>query len=351
MITELQSFTGYTAAFTRILTAEAPGAYQMVIACREKNIAIMATQLALILFCYLLPEKLRPANSVPPDFNPAHALELFLKQAMICGLDHTNRALINAAEARDIPWFRMSPEDRFVQFGQGRYRHRINMTISGHTSAIAGMLARDKSLHNSLLHDMGLPVPRQASIAWDENPLPVADLIGYPLVIKPANAGQGKGVSVGIKDPASLKKAIQKAGRLSRKLVIERFIPGDDHRLLVINGTLIAAARKIPAQVIGDGQHTVEQLVEEINRDPRRANAHENVLVKIQLDDVANAMLKDNGLDRHSTPAVGKAIRLHLSFSNLPAGPGSRAVRQNCLFPAGRCCEDLRVSFEISDCL
>ena len=310
MITELQSLTGYATAFSRILAGETPGFYQMVIACREKNIAIMATQLALILFCYLLPEKLRPANSVPSGFKAGHALELFLKQAMICSLDHTSRAIIKAAEARDIPWFRISPEDRFIQLGQGRYRHCINMTISGHTSAIAGMLSRDKSLHNSLLHNMGLPVPRQASIASDENPLPVAELMGYPLVIKPANAGQGRGVSVGVKDPVSLKKAIQTAGRLDRKLVIERFIPGDDHRLLVINGTLIAAARKIPAQVIGDGQHTIEQLVEETNRDPRRGNAHENVLVKIQLNDVANALLKASGLDRHSIPAAGKAVRL-----------------------------------------
>jgi cyanophycin synthetase len=319
IITELQSLTGYTTEFIRILAAGKPGVYQLIIAYREKEIALRATPLAITLFSYLLQDGQRPANSVPTDFNPGHALEQFLTQARLCSLDHTSRAIVKAAEARDIPWFRISPEDRFIQFGQGRYRHIANMTISGHTGAVAALLSRDKSVANSLLGDMGLPVPWLVAIARDDDPLQAAKLIGYPLVVKPAGAGQGRGVSVGVTDLAGLKKAIQKAGPFGYKLVIEQFIPGDDHRLLVTNGKLVAAARKLPAQVIGDGRHTIEQLVEETNRDPRRGNAHENVLVKIRLDDMSDALLKASGYERHSIPAAGEAIRLG-STANISTG-------------------------------
>jgi cyanophycin synthetase len=124
IITELQSLTGYTTEFFRILATQNPGVYQIIIAYREKNIVISATQLALTLSCYLLPEELRPANSVPPGFNPGQAIKEFLTQAMLCSLDHTSRAIVKAAEARDIPWFRISPDDRFIQLGQGRSQSR-----------------------------------------------------------------------------------------------------------------------------------------------------------------------------------------------------------------------------------
>ncbi len=233
------------------------------------------------------------------------------------GLDISSAALVREAIKRDIPWRRMSPEARFVQFGHGRLQKTIHGTVTQLTPGNSARMSANKAVTSRILSELGLPVPNQAAIqisgkvgAAAESAVSMAIKFGYPVVVKPMSGQEAQGVSVNLVDAAEVREAVEEAAKFERAIVIESFIDGDDHRLLIVDGKLIAAAKRIPAHVVGDGRRSVTELVDQINLDPRRGTGFEKILVRLKLNPQAERILSRQGLAPDSIPAAGQAVYL-----------------------------------------
>ncbi|MGK0157582.1 MAG: cyanophycin synthetase, partial [Neolewinella sp.] len=307
---ELQNVAGADVTFGRTRSVKgSPGVYTVVYEYEQEEVGLAAGRLAMTLLHSLLPTELRANTSVAEDFDFATERDKFIRKAQRLALGPSTQSLVNAAEERGIPWIRLNRYS-LVQFGHGRYQKRIQATITGETRHIAVELASDKEETNNLLADMGLPVARQSLVYGEEDAVKEAERIGYPLVVKPLNANHGKGVSIGLTDAEAVRVAFHHAQNHSRAVLVERFIEGFDHRILVIDGNVIAAAKRVPGHVVGDGEHTVAQLVEIVNEDPRRGIGHEKILTKLEFDYQAERLLEQMDYSRDTVPPKGEIVYL-----------------------------------------
>ena len=213
--------------------------------------------------------------------------------------------------------------DRFslVQLGQGVHQQRIRATMTSRTAGIAVDIASDKSLTNQLLSAAGLPVPRAEVVETEDEAAAAAARLGFPVVVKPLDGNHGRGVGLNLLDEAAVRSHFAEAKRQSRggDVVVETYITGNDYRVLVIGGRLAAVAERVPASVTGDGEHTVRQLVETANADPRRGIGHEKVLTRIRLDEAAEALVAEQGLGLDDVPPAGTRVKLALT-GNMSTG-------------------------------
>ena len=226
-------------------------------------------------------------------------------------------SIVWAAVARGIPHRRLT-QGSMVQFGWGRRRRRIQAAEIDDTSVVAESIAQDKDLTKALLWSAGVPVPRGRPVESLEDAWSVALEIGLPVVVKPVDGNQGKGVTVNV-DSRELMEIAYRAAAEIGKVMVETCLAGNDFRLLVIGDRLIAAARRDPPFVIGDGEHTVRQLVAKVNEDPRRGEGHATSLTKIRLDEIAIARLEMQGLAPESVPERGRRVVLR-NNANLSTG-------------------------------
>ena len=203
----------------------------------------------------------------------------------------------------------------FVQLGQGVHQQRIRATMTSRTSSLAVDVASDKELTGQLLAAAGLPVPGTEAVRHVDDAVALAERLGYPVVVKPLDGNHGRGVGLDLRDEAAVRAAYAIADRESRHgdVVVERYLTGNDYRVLVIGGRMIALAERVPAHVVGDGVHTVAQLVEETNADPRRGVGHEKVLTRITVDDAAVALLRKQGFGLDDVPPAGTVVKLTLT--------------------------------------
>jgi len=268
--------------------------------------------------CSLLPEELRPQGSVPAEWSWAEARDQFIRFAQRRALGPSTAALVHAAERRGIPWLRLN-EQSLVQLGHGKYQQRIQATVTGRTPHIAVELASDKEETNKILAGLGLPVPQQELVQTGTQAVRAARRIGLPVVTKPYNGNHGRGISIRLTTEEEVAHGFEVAREHSRSVVVESFLEGEDHRLLVVNGELVAATRRTPGHVLGDGEHTVAQLIDIVNQDPRRGVGHEKVLTRLELDAQAHKMLERAGLTVESVPEKGRTVYLR-STANLSTG-------------------------------
>lgn len=266
----------------------------------------------------LLPVATQTA-ATPDSAKAASVLASFFRQARGSGLDQTAWALIAEAEKRDIPWFVLDRPRRIVQLGQGRHLRRIRETVTDGAPAISTWIQKDKRASAKLFAQLHLPTPHQAMVGNADAAARAALKIGFPVVVKPADGKKGQGVSLHLRDEAAVRKAFDFARQQSTSVLVESFIPGHDHRALMVGGKLIAAARRIPASVVGDGRQTVAELVAEANKDPRRGQDFDRLMTLIELDRQCDALLRDQGLHRQSVPARGKAVYLRQT-ANISTG-------------------------------
>jgi cyanophycin synthetase len=227
-------------------------------------------------------------------------------------------ALVKAAEARDIPWLRLN-DASLIQVGQGKYQKRIEAALTSQTSHTAVEIASDKELCTRLLADLGLPVPKQRHVRDPEDAVRAASRIGFPVVVKPVDGNHGRGVSINLTSDREVADAFGIAEPEGSGVVVESMIQGHDHRLLVVNGELVAAARRMPGHVVGDGTRTVAELVAIVNQDPRRGVGHENMLTRLELDAAADRMLEARGYTHDSVPPEGEIVYLRKT-ANLSTG-------------------------------
>ena len=315
---ELQNVAGEDVTFgkTRSISDDRPGVYSVVYEYAQREEGIAAGELALKLLDSLLPAELRTATD--DSWNWEDERDGFIRYAQRRALGPSTASLVKAAVDRGIPWLRLN-EQSLVQLGHGKYQQRIQATVTGRTPHISVELASDKEETNKILGSLGLPVPRQELVQSADAAWRAARRLGGAVVLKPYNGNHGRGITINIREEDEVRAAFEAAREHSRSVIVETYLAGDDHRLLVVNGELIAATRRTPGHVVGDGTSTVEQLIDIVNSDPRRGVGHEKVLTKLKLDREAELMLERVGYTAESVPQVGEIVPLR-STANLSTG-------------------------------
>ena len=321
---ELQCLATMNVQFGRTRSAKEVGVYNVVFAYEVEEAGLEAGRIAVTLVEAL-------AAGLPFDL-PPHIQKLKeIRENYMLG--PSTRSIVDEAMSRGIPMMRLN-QYSLVQLGYGVHQKRIQATISSQTSSIAVDIACDKETTKNLLDNVGIPVPYGNLVETVEDALEKGRQLGFPLVVKPIDASQGRGMTVNITDEESLKSAFEKAQTLSREVIVEDYIEGDDYRILVINNHFVAASRRMPAHVIGDGKKTIQQLVDEVNADPQRGFGHENVLTRITIDEMTESILSSKGLTPDSILEEGRLLYLK-STANLSTG-GTATDVTDIVHPANK---------------
>lgn len=311
IILELQSLAGLDVGFGRTRGAERRGQYRIVVDYGDPDAAKEAAYLAVE-----IAEKL--AENQPVDFNLAERIEEIREVAEDNMLGPSTQTIVDAARRRGIPWFRLN-KAALVQLGHGKYARRIQAAETSNTANIGVEVASDKELTKELLDKVGVPVPEGSVVDTADAAWIAAQELDGPVVIKPFNGNQGKAVSVNLTTEEQVRTAFELASHISSDVIVERYFRGSDHRLLVVGGKLVAAAQRQPAQVVADGRHTIKQLVEMVNADPRRGHGHGSALTRIKMDAAAELTLTKQDYTWESIPSVGELVFLR-DNSNLSTG-------------------------------
>lgn len=233
-------------------------------------------------------------------------------------------SIVEEAASRKIPWIRLNRRS-LVQLGYGVNQRRIQATVASTTGNIAVEIACDKEETKNLLESFSIPVPK-GLVVYDEEDLEAAvRRLGYPLVAKPLNGNHGRGATINIKTWNEALLALALAKKISRGVIFEKFITGYDFRVLVVNYKMVAAALRTPAFVKGNGKHTIQQLVDETNSDPRRGYGHEKVLTTIKIDEQSLQMITDKGYSLESVLPKDEILYLKKT-ANLSTGGTSSDV-------------------------
>jgi cyanophycin synthetase len=240
-------------------------------------------------------------------------------------LGPSTNAIVEAANRRGIPLFRVTEEASLFQLGWGKHLKRIQATVTSNTSHIAVELASDKDMTKAILSEAGLPVPRGEIVRSAEAAVSAARRLRRPVALKPFNGNQGKGVSLGLTDPEQIMAAYDLAAAFSRSVIVEQYITGQDFRILVVGQNVIAAARRQPAQVIGDGKSTIRELVDEENKNPMRGIGHMKPMTYIKLDESARQVLDRQSYTFDSIPPDGETVVLKEN-ANLSTGGSAEDV-------------------------
>jgi cyanophycin synthetase len=293
---ELQELAGMPVGFGRTRETSTPGVFNVAFEYVEEQAGRYAGRAAVRL-CQSIVET-GTYSSVELEKDLRDLQELHASTA----LGPSTETIIKEAEARKIPWMWLSAR-AMLQLGYGAKQKRIQATLSNNTSILAVELACDKEGTKNILGNAGVPVPKGTVIEYlDELEQAIADVGGYPIVIKPLDGNHGRGITININDVEEAELAYDLASRASktRSVIVEQYYQGNDHRVLVINGKVVAVAERVPAHVRGNGKDTIRQLIELTNEDPRRGNGHDNVLTKIVVDQTSLTVLQKQGYDLDS---------------------------------------------------
>jgi cyanophycin synthetase len=308
----LQVRAGFDVRRGKTRSAGERGRYYVIYSYENEAVGLAAGKLAVRLVNHLVQPE--------PGFDPKQEMDHVLRVARRTRLGPSTQAIVGEAERRGIPSFLL--DDRsLVQLGHGVHQQRIVATVPSSTSAIAVDLARDKGLTKSLLQGAGVPVPRAEIVRSADAAVAAAERIDLPVVVKPLDGNHGRGVSLDVHKEVEIREAFERARGAARggSVIIEQQLRGHDYRLLVIGGRVVAAAQRVPAQVVGDGVATVHQLVDRANADPRRGEGHEAVLTRIQFDERAKRLLARQQLSADAVPADGQVVFL-ADTGNLSTG-------------------------------
>ncbi|MDP9957982.1 cyanophycin synthetase [Epilithonimonas hungarica] len=306
---EIQTLAGMDVGFGRTRETKTPGTYNVVFNYIEERAGVFAAEESVKIAQCLI-------DGTYYDINDCiHKLKEIRERER---LGPSTGSIVEEAASRRIPWIRLG-KNSLVQLGYGINQQRFQATITGNTSSIAVDIACNKELTKKMLEDAAIPVP-SGGLVMDEDDLQyVIKKIGYPLVLKPLDGNHGKGASINVKDYETAVIGLEHAQKYSRKVIVEKYITGFDFRVLVINHKMVAAARRVPAHVVGDGELNIQQLIDKENLDPRRGYGHENVLTEIDVDKDTNELLEKLNYTLETIPQKGEIVYLK-STANLSTG-------------------------------
>lgn len=324
---ELQTMAGSrtTRGKTRSVKG-VPGVYDVLYAWHDETAGIAAGAYAARLVVALLPPELQrvegldklPAPAVTDPLDVSQILASLREMLRVGSLGPTTRSLVEEARRRGIPVLRLN-EQSLVQLGHGSRQRRLRASITGQTSQIAVDLAGNKRMTKQLLAEAGLPVPVGVVVRTEGEALKEAVRLGWPLVTKPLDGNHGRGVTTNILSTDQVPDAFAAAAKHGRYVIVERQFPGKDYRILVVNGKVVAVAERIPAHVVGDGLHSISELIAITNADPRRGEGHEKALTRIRIDDHLLDQLGRQGKSLDSMASPGEMIVLR-GNANLSTG-------------------------------
>lgn len=319
---ELQCIAGSDVTFGRTRSTGTLGEYNMVFQYMQRDVGLKAGELALTLLLHLLPDSIKKQIEIlpPADFNFEKERDAFISFSQRHEFGPSTASLVNAAKERNIPFLRLNRYS-LVQFGHGKYQRRIQATITSETRQIAVGIAGDKEETHKILYDLGLPTTTQRIAYSEEEAIQQARKIGFPVVLKPLDGNHGRGVSINLTSDEQVIVAFKEAQSQStnRATIVENYVTGLDHRMLVVNGELVAVSKRVPGHVVGDGTSTIEELVEIVNSDPRRGIGHEKVLTRLKFDEQAERLLSE-AEKNHETVLAKDEIFYLCAAGNLSMG-------------------------------
>lgn len=313
---EIQTLAGMDCGFGRTRsTGEKEGVYHVIFDYMEEDAGVYAAKAAV---------RIAEALANGMDYDLTDDIQQMREIRENTRLGPSTACIVDEAAKRGIPYIRLNKQS-LVQLGYGVNQKRVRATIASTTSNIAVDIACNKEETKMLLEAAEIPVPKGTVIRTEEGLRDAIEKFGYPLVIKPIDGNHGKGNTTNINSWDQALKAFEAAREYSRSVIVERFIRGVDFRCLVINYKFICAALRTPASVTGDGKHTIQWLIDETNKDPRRGYGHEKVLTQITIDAFTQKMLDEKGYTLETIPAKGEMVVLK-STANLSTGGTSTDV-------------------------
>ncbi|MCU7496173.1 MAG: cyanophycin synthetase [Ignavibacteria bacterium] len=311
---ELQTLAGMDTGFGRTRATALPGIYNVVFNYFEEECGLYAADAAVEVFLALAEDM--PMDQLKNKI-AFHVKKMAEIREEVC-LGPSTSAIVNEALERGIPFIRLN-DSSLVQLGYGIYQQRIEAASTSKTSIIAVELAGDKNQAKRLLAFNGIPVP-PGKVVEDESELEDALLLtGFPAVIKPLDSNQGKGINLNLMSLEEAVRAFREARAFSESVLVEKQLIGRDFRALVVNNKFIAAAERVPAHVVGDGVHSIGQLVDIVNKDPWRGNGHVNNLTRISIDEQTLRLLKEKNYSPETVLKLGEICCLK-STANLSTG-------------------------------
>ena len=312
---ELQTLAGMDCGFGRTRGTGKEGEYFVVFDYMEEEAGVYAAKAAV---------KVAQALTDNVEYSLDEDIQEMREIREDTRLGPSTGSIVEEAAKRGIPYIRLNGQS-LVQLGYGVHQKRIRATIASTTSNIAVDIAGDKEETKKLLGEAQIPVPSGTVVRDAEDLQSAINRYGYPLVIKPIDGNHGKGNTTNIINWEMAVTALENAQRYSRSVIVERFIVGVDFRILVVNYKFICAALRTPASVIGDGENTIQYLIDEVNKDPRRGYGHEKVLTQINIDNDTHKMLAEKGYTLDTVPLTGELVLLK-STANLSTGGTSTDV-------------------------
>ena len=306
---EIQTLAGMDTGFGRTRDYGEKGVYNVVFSYIEESVGRYAAKAAVAICQALIDGK---------EYDLEEDIQRMRELREAERLGPSTGSIVEEAASRGIPWIRLNKYS-LCQLGYGANQKRIQATVTSETSSIGVELACDKEDTKFLLEQAEVEVPRGDIIRRESSLEAACKYVGYPLVVKPVGGNHGRGITVNIKNYEDALVAFRAAKEVSSSVIIEKFITGEDYRLLVINYKLVAAAKRTPAHVVGDGKSTVKQLVDKVNEDPRRGYGHENVLTQITINDLTKTIMASKGYTEDSVIPEGERLILK-DTANLSTG-------------------------------
>ncbi len=315
---ELQCLAGQEVAFGKTFTMDEKGIYNLVFHYLDEKTGLRAGEMSVDIVEKLFDGKITDVQPLIIE------LKNIAKSSL---LGPSTQSIVNEATKRGIPHIRLN-EQSYVQLGQGKYQRRIQATMMDNTSALGVEVADDKESTKKLLSSMGIPVPEGLSVNSENEGIKAAEEIGYPIVVKPLIGNHGRGITVNVTNEKELKIAYKIASKICETVLLEKYLIGFDFRILVIDGKFVAAARREPAFVVGNGKDTIQQLIEEVNKDPERGIGHEKNLTQITIDYMTERLLEIQKLNLKTILPKGKKLYIK-STANLSSGGTALDVTDN----------------------
>ena len=303
---EMQRQAGGSVTRGKTRKSDEPGVYNVIYAYQQEDVGIAAGRLTARLLNHLV-------YGTEEGFDLVKEMEeRIIRLAERRAYGPSTLEIVSEAEGRGIPVMRLYPGRSLVQLGHGRYQRRIWATRTSGTSGTAMDIAGSKDLTNQLLRDLGIPSPRGVKVSNEDEAVRQAARMGYPVVLKPIDGNHGRGVCVDLADQQAVRThfAVAQAQSRSGSVLIEQMMPGKDFRVLVVNNEVVAVAERVPAHVVGDGVHSVEELISITNANPLRGVGHEKPLTRISIDSHVHEMLANQGLTLSDVPKAGRSVQL-----------------------------------------
>jgi cyanophycin synthetase len=329
---ELSAMAGRGVFFGRTVWAGAPGRYDVILECpRDEPPEAPIVERLLRLAMHTVTELLAGR---PPVLGPD--LDAISSAYSATRLGVSTSALAAAARRRGIPVRRVG-DLNLLQLGHGRHRRIVWAAMTDRTSAVGMEIATDKMLTKYLLEEAGLPVPSGHVVRSADEALAALAEIGGPVVVKPLSGHHGEKVAIELSDPAAVAVAFHEAAKVCEDVLVEAYVPGRDHRVLVVGDRVVAAAELTAARVTGDGRSTIAELIARANTDPARGEGHDRPLTRLALGDTELAHLASQGRHAGSVPADGEVVPLRRN-ANLSTGGTSKDVTDRLHPDVARMC-------------